>query len=204
MLTYALSDLDTGDRFLHVGPLTHMSGMTVVPLLLRGVEQVILDHFDAADVLAAIEADRINATIIAPTALSMLIDTARGAGRDLSSLKFVFYSGAPMAPHRVQAALDLFGPILVQGFGFMEGGGDPLRRLGQRRPGPPRRTGLPVHRRPEERHDRLRRPERLSARGRGRPVQPSRSAPSSPGPTRSGGRRWRPWSRSAPAPKRSP
>jgi acyl-CoA synthetase (AMP-forming)/AMP-acid ligase II len=39
---------------------------------------------------------------------------------DLSSMKAIFYGAAPISPPRVQQAIDVFGPILVQGYGMSE------------------------------------------------------------------------------------
>jgi acyl-CoA synthetase (AMP-forming)/AMP-acid ligase II len=121
--TWAIGDLKVGDTFLHVGPLSHQSGMLVVPCLLKGVRQVIQAHFDVDAIIEAIETERVTATILAPTMLSMLVDRASETGADLSSLQRMFYSGAPMAPARIKKALDTLGPVLTQGYGLMEGGG---------------------------------------------------------------------------------
>jgi acyl-CoA synthetase (AMP-forming)/AMP-acid ligase II len=47
--------LSVDDAMLHVGPLTHAAGVYLFPCFLRGARNVVLDRFDPAGVLAAVE-----------------------------------------------------------------------------------------------------------------------------------------------------
>ena len=123
VLAVVMGGFTEQDVFLHVGPLSHQSGMLAMPCLIRGVKQVILAEFDVETILRTIEAERVTATILAPTMLMMLVEYARKTRFDLSSLRHVLYSGSPIAPEKLRQALDVFGPVLVQGYGLMEGGG---------------------------------------------------------------------------------
>jgi long-chain acyl-CoA synthetase len=106
------------DVLLHVAPLSHGSGLYLIPALARGSENVIFPHarFDAAEALAMIARER--ATVVpflAPTMIVMLLAAAPGA--DLVSLRTVIYGGAPMHAEHSLAALARFGPIFVQIYG---------------------------------------------------------------------------------------
>jgi long-chain acyl-CoA synthetase len=47
--------LSVDDAMLHVGPLTHAAGVYLFPCFLRGARNVVLDRFDPATLLAAVE-----------------------------------------------------------------------------------------------------------------------------------------------------
>jgi acyl-CoA synthetase (AMP-forming)/AMP-acid ligase II len=120
----ALVDLFEGglrdrDVWLHAGPLTHASGLFVLPHLAAGACQVVLARFDPAAVLDLVERHRVSGTVLVPTMLERLLDQGI-AGRDLSSLARVAYAGAPMAPDRIMAANHALGGTMVQFYGMVE------------------------------------------------------------------------------------
>jgi acyl-CoA synthetase (AMP-forming)/AMP-acid ligase II len=70
-----------------------------------GGQVVILDHFDAGEVLATIEAERVTWGFLVPYMLDRLIDRAEDArARDLSSLRTII-SGASALPTRTKELL---------------------------------------------------------------------------------------------------
>jgi acyl-CoA synthetase (AMP-forming)/AMP-acid ligase II len=117
--------LGPGDVWLHAGPLTHASGLFVLPHLAAGACQVVLPRFDPAAVLDLVERHRVTGTVLVPTMVERLLAEGpaapgRLAGRDLSSLRRVAYAGAPMAPDRIQAANRALGGTMVQFYGMVE------------------------------------------------------------------------------------
>lgn len=109
-----------GFRMGHVGPITHASGMSILPTLYLGGCNVLFDRFDVPELLATIEKERINRIFLVPTMVSRILASGEVPKHDLSSLTDVIYGAAPMAPSVVAEAMETFGPILSQGYGAGE------------------------------------------------------------------------------------
>ena len=73
--------LSVDDAMLHVGPLTHAAGVYLFPCFLRGARNVVLDQFDPAAVLAAIERERITQLMLVPTMMLRLVEAIEGGAR---------------------------------------------------------------------------------------------------------------------------
>ncbi|WP_337188159.1 AMP-binding protein [Phenylobacterium sp.] len=101
-------------RFLAATPVSHVAAGMLPPTLLRGGAFHMMRAFDPEAFLAAIEREAITATFLVPTMLYRLLDHPRLRDFDLSSLQMVIYGAAPMSPARLQAALDVFGPVFCQ------------------------------------------------------------------------------------------
>ncbi|HDS1754443.1 AMP-binding protein [Pseudomonas sp. M5] len=108
------------DVMAHVGPITHASGMQIMPLLAVGACNLLLDRYDDRLLLEAIERERVTRLFLVPAMINRLVNYPDVERFDLSSLKLVMYGAAPMAPALVKKAIELFGPILVQGYGAGE------------------------------------------------------------------------------------
>ncbi|MFJ7216182.1 class I adenylate-forming enzyme family protein [Amycolatopsis sp. NPDC098790] len=112
---------DGPGRTLLVAPMTHMTGnATVLGTLLRRDTLVIHDGFDAGAVLRAIEEHRIDTLSLTPPRLAALLDHPRRNSTDLSSVRSLSLGAAPLPPHRLAQALDVFGPVVGQGYGLTE------------------------------------------------------------------------------------
>ncbi|MBX6389068.1 MAG: AMP-binding protein [Frankia sp.] len=133
-------------RFLMCTPLSHAGAAFFIPVLLRGGCLVVLPYFEPGAVLDAIEKYRINATMLVPTMIYVLLDHPRLATADLSSLETIYYGAAAMSPTRLAEAIERFGPIFFQYYGQSE---SPMTITVLRK----------------EEHD-LSRPERLASCGR--------------------------------------
>jgi acyl-CoA synthetase (AMP-forming)/AMP-acid ligase II len=106
------------DRVLHAAPLSHGSGVYLIPALAGGSENIIFDHpsFDPDVVLATIAREKITSlAFVAPTMIVRLLDG--DARHDTSSLRSVIYGGAPIHIEHIQTAVRRFGPIFVQLYG---------------------------------------------------------------------------------------
>lgn len=114
-------DLDPvadGSVYLHAAPLTHGSGMYLLPSTARGATQVVAPgtSFSADEFIALIEKHRVtHAAFLAPTMLKRVVDETRG--RTLPSLRSIVIGGAPLYQEDLRAAIDVFGPIVVQMYG---------------------------------------------------------------------------------------
>lgn len=106
------------DRVLHAAPLSHGSGVYLIPALAGGSENVIFDQgsFDPNAVLAMIERDCITAlAFVAPTMIVRLLDA--DSSHDTHSLRCAVYGGAPIHIEHIRAAVRRFGPVFVQLYG---------------------------------------------------------------------------------------
>jgi acyl-CoA synthetase (AMP-forming)/AMP-acid ligase II len=111
------------DVVLHVAPLTHGSGLYLLPALARGSLNVISHHrsFEPAQVFELIASQRVTViAFLAPTMIVKLIGDPGLGAYDLSSLRCVPYGGGPMYVEDLKRAIDLLGPIWVQLYGQAE------------------------------------------------------------------------------------
>nr|WP_312871464.1 fatty acid--CoA ligase family protein [Amycolatopsis acididurans] len=109
------------ERTLVVAPMTHMTGhASVVGALLRGDSVVIRNGFDAGAVLADIERHRITSLSLTPPRLAAVLDHPGRPGTRLDSVRSLSLGAAPLPPHRLAQALDVFGPVVGQGYGLTE------------------------------------------------------------------------------------
>ena len=112
---------DGPGRTLLVAPMTHMTGnATVLGTLLRRDTLVVQDGFDAGAVLAAIEEHRIDTLSLTPPRLAAVLDHPAREKTDVSSVRSLSLGAAPLPPHRLAQALDVFGPVVGQGYGLTE------------------------------------------------------------------------------------
>jgi acyl-CoA synthetase (AMP-forming)/AMP-acid ligase II len=122
ILALIMGGLDHTDALLHVGPLSHQSGILTAPALYQGARSVMMEHFDPESFFEIVKRERISCTILAPAIINMLANHPSAATADLSSLKTIYYSGAPISPTVLRKAMEVFGPIFLQGYGSTEGG----------------------------------------------------------------------------------
>ena len=113
--------LSVDDAMLHVGPLTHAAGVYLFPCFLRGARNVVLQRFDPAALLQAVQAHRITHLMLVPTMMARLVEALEGGAQaDLSSLRRIHYGTAPTPVSLLRRALAVFGPILRQQYGMTE------------------------------------------------------------------------------------
>jgi len=116
---------DDDETILVAAPMFHQAGMcTVVRALLRASTCVIIEGFDAMQVLRAIEQERVGFTLLVPTMLQRLLDCPEFSRHDLSSLKRILYGASPIGESLLSRALEsLPGVELSQGYGMTETSG---------------------------------------------------------------------------------
>jgi acyl-CoA synthetase (AMP-forming)/AMP-acid ligase II len=110
--------IEPTDAYLHAGPITHTSGLFVLPFLGAGARQVILPSFDAGAVVEAVRERGVTHTALVPTMVARLL--ALDDTEDLKPLKMLGYAGAPMAPEQIRQAYERLTPNLVQYYGLVE------------------------------------------------------------------------------------
>ncbi|RJL23277.1 acyl-CoA synthetase [Bailinhaonella thermotolerans] len=108
------------ERYLAAGPVTHAAGMVLLAALSRGAAVVVLPRWDAGLFLRTVEAERVTGTLLVPLMLSTVLAHPAVATTDLSSLTRLTVGGAPVSPNRLRQAVEVFGPIVAQGYGLGE------------------------------------------------------------------------------------
>ncbi len=107
---------------LAVTPVTHAAGMVVLGHIPLGGTTVMMDQADLDLVLENIRRYKVTTLFVPPTLLYMLLTHPRVRNYDYSSLRYIICSGAPLAPEKIIEAIDVFGPVMAQGFGQTEAG----------------------------------------------------------------------------------
>lgn len=109
--------VDCQDRLLHAAPMSHGSGVYIVPYLLRGASQLIPESggFDECEIDALCRHHSAVSFFAAPTIVKRL--TEHGGVGKLPGLRTLVYGGGPMYVEDCLAALDKFGPRLAQIYG---------------------------------------------------------------------------------------
>ncbi len=118
-----LADLDNiqpGDVLLHCAPMSHGSGIIMLPAIARGATNAITEgaSFDPDEVLELV--DRLSASAIAfmaPTQIIKMLEDCDPAAYDLSSLRAITYGGAPIYVDQLKQAMAAFGPVFIQLYG---------------------------------------------------------------------------------------
>ncbi|WP_407187871.1 class I adenylate-forming enzyme family protein [Bradyrhizobium centrosematis] len=108
-----------GEALLHAAPMSHGSGLYMVPHVLGMGAQIIPEsgRFEPDEILELTERRDGISFFAAPTMVRRLTVAAEAAGATAPGLKTIIYGGGPMYVADCKAALDAFGPKLVQIYG---------------------------------------------------------------------------------------
>jgi fatty-acyl-CoA synthase len=127
-----LADIDDPDEdcsLIHGAPMSHGSGLYVLPYVLRGARQVVpaSGAFDSDEFLDLCEHHPGASAFLAPTMVQRLVET----GRDRpGNLRAIIYGGGPMYVESLKKAMAAFGPMFAQIYGQGE---SPMTITGLRR-----------------------------------------------------------------------
>ncbi|KNB54005.1 AMP-binding protein [Streptomyces caatingaensis] len=121
--------------------IAHAAGHLADSTLRRGGVLVLLEDFDPAAVLAAVERERITDMFVLPPLLYELLDHPDAARTDTSSLRRVLYGGCKASPVRIADAVRRLGPVLSQFYGQSEAGGISRLTAADHDPARPDRLG---------------------------------------------------------------
>ncbi|MFZ2503459.1 MAG: AMP-binding protein [Nocardioides sp.] len=106
------------DCYVHAGPITHTSGLFLLPFLVAGAPQLVLPTWDPAAFVAAVRDQGATHTALVPTMVARLL--AVPGIEPLTGLKMLAYAGAPMPPEQLRQAAERLTPHLVQYYGLVE------------------------------------------------------------------------------------
>lgn len=115
-------ELTPDDVALCVMPFFHVGGSAAYQFAVfkAGAASVVLDKFDEADVLETIEKEKVTYINMVPAMIIRILDYPDLNKYDLSSLKTIGFTGAPMPVDVMKRCTALFGPIIHQELGQTE------------------------------------------------------------------------------------
>ena len=127
-----LADIDNPDEecsLIHGAPMSHGSGLYVLPYVLRGARQVVpaSGAFDPDEFLDLCEHHPGSSAFLAPTMVQRLVETGRARP---GNLRTIVYGGGPMYVESLKKAMAAFGPVFAQIYGQGE---SPMTITGLRR-----------------------------------------------------------------------
>jgi acyl-CoA synthetase (AMP-forming)/AMP-acid ligase II len=108
------------DVVMHAGPMTHGSGLWILPITAGAGTHLIPTsrNFDPDQIFSLIQSRRVTKiAFIAPTMVTMLLNSPAVDKYDTSSLRFVGYGGSPMYVEDLKRAVKRFGPVFCQIYG---------------------------------------------------------------------------------------
>ncbi|PDT89802.1 AMP-dependent synthetase [Bradyrhizobium sp. Y36] len=108
-----------GEALLHAAPMSHGSGLYMVPHVLGMGAQIIPEsgRFEPDEILELTKKRDGISFFAAPTMVRRLTVAAEAAGATAPGLKTIIYGGGPMYVADCKAALGVFGPKLAQIYG---------------------------------------------------------------------------------------
>ncbi len=108
------------DAYVHAGPITHTSGLFVLPFLVAGARQIVLPTWDPQTFLETVTERGGTHTAVVPTMVSRLLATPGADRESLAGLKMLGYAGAPMPPEQMRRAFEELTGNLMQYYGLVE------------------------------------------------------------------------------------
>lgn len=109
-------------RYLHVAPMFHMADLAGgMGATVSAAENVILQSFDPAAVMATIAREGVTHVLMVPAMIKMLLDHPEVAQADFSSLEVILYGASPMPAATLQRCMDIWPHVgLAQAYGQTE------------------------------------------------------------------------------------
>jgi acyl-CoA synthetase (AMP-forming)/AMP-acid ligase II len=122
MATNILSTLpiEKGDIMMHAAPLTHASGILVLPHWIRGAANAILPTFHPQEFLQAVEELKPTTLNLVPTMIVMILSHPKVENYSFDSVRSLIYGASPMPREALKRGLELWGPKFIQYFGQTE------------------------------------------------------------------------------------
>jgi acyl-CoA synthetase (AMP-forming)/AMP-acid ligase II len=117
-----LADVDAVDEdasLLHAAPMSHGSGLYILPYVARGARHVIpaSSGFDPREFLELCDRHPACAAFLAPTMVQRLRIEAERSTQRPANLRTIVYGGGPMYVAELRLALAVFGQVFVQIYG---------------------------------------------------------------------------------------
>ncbi len=119
---FAMPDpiVSRGARMLHLGPISHASGIVFMPILFRGGCNMTMNDRSLLTWCKTVENEKVTASLMVPAVLTMLLESPEARDTDLSSLDTIYYGASPMSPTKLKELRERFGNIFVQIYGSSE------------------------------------------------------------------------------------
>jgi len=111
---------DSQSRMLHLAPVSHASGLLVLPPFYKGACSVTLNEPDLVRYCQTIEKEKVTHSMLVPTILYRLLELIDTGRYDLSSLKTMFYGAAPMTAEKLKLLQEKIGNIFIQMYASTE------------------------------------------------------------------------------------
>lgn len=114
--------LEPGATLMHVAPLFHLADLAaVIAQFILGGPHVFVPSFEPVAVLKAISKHRVNATVLVPTMIQLLVDHPAVAEHDLGSLHTVLYGASPIPQALLERAMKTIpSAAFAQAYGMTE------------------------------------------------------------------------------------
>jgi long-chain acyl-CoA synthetase len=108
-----------GGCLLHAAPMSHGSGLYIIPHVIQGNCQVVPESggFDAAEICSLLGRWSDVSMFAAPTMIKRLVDHPGAAAARIEAIRAVIYGGAPMYVADLKAAIGRFGFRFAQLYG---------------------------------------------------------------------------------------
>lgn len=108
------------DVYVHAGPITHTSGLFLLPFLVAGARQIVLPRWDPDAFVSAVTERGGTHTAVVPTMVARLLAHGGASRETFAGLRMLAYAGAPMPPEQMRQAYEHLTPNLVQYYGLVE------------------------------------------------------------------------------------
>ena len=114
-----IEDIRPDHTLIHAAPMSHGSGLYILPYIARGARQCVPDSkgFDPDLILDLCGHHSGCGMFLAPTMVNRLRQAAETRTTMPKQLRSIVYGGGPMYLEDLRAALQVFGPILAQIYG---------------------------------------------------------------------------------------
>ncbi|MBI3370939.1 MAG: AMP-binding protein [Betaproteobacteria bacterium] len=116
----ACTRFDAPPVFLACAPMTHAAGVMAFVTIAASGTVVIQRKFDAQESLAAIGKYRVSSLLLPSTAIYAVLSQPNVRAFDYSSLRHLFYGGAPTSSAKLREAFEVFGPVMTHSYGQTE------------------------------------------------------------------------------------
>ena len=113
--------MNQDDVGIVASPLFHATGEVVLMNdMFSGTTSVIMTMWDTEEFMHLVEKHKVTTGMIATPMLLFLVQNPKASRYDLSSLKKLFFAGAPVTPIVFQQAIEKFGNVFLHLFGTSE------------------------------------------------------------------------------------
>ncbi|MCW2658835.1 MAG: acyl-CoA synthetase [Jatrophihabitans sp.] len=125
---FAMFRIQPFDNHVHIcgSPLYHTAVLNFVGISIQlGHKVVLMDRFDAEEMLRLIELHRVTHSHMVPTQFTRFLALPEDvrAKYDVSSLRAMIHGAAPCPNEVKRAMLDWWGPVIIEYYAATEGGG---------------------------------------------------------------------------------